>query len=326
MPSSERSTTQGPALPSYRELPVAEGGVHSGWHVFGADDNRGLMNLITPEVTLRASSTVRRGAVFPLDVPTGYVSPPLFSRGAPRHTVLEPRPGRTLDDVHDNVYPQSGSQWDSLGHAAFLPGQFYNGATTEQVKSGVRNTIEHWARSGIATRGIVLDVSDAVAERGGPGASVAVTVEDLENARIRAQVEYRPGDILLVHTGFLDWYRDQDETVRRRLAVRETLTAAGLEHSEAMAEYLWDGHVAAVASDTAGLEVWPPDESEAAFPFGFLHPILLGVFGMAIGELWQLSDLVADCRTDDVWECLLVSAPLNAPGGIGSPANATAIK
>jgi hypothetical protein len=192
MPSSERSTTQGPALPSYRELPVAEGGVHSGWHVFGADDNRGLMNLITPEVTLRASSTVRRGAVFPLDVPTGYVSPPLFSRGAPRHTVLEPRPGRTLDDVHDNVYPQSGSQWDSLGHAAFLPGQFYNGATTEQVKSGVRNTIEHWARSGIATRGIVLDVSDAVAERGGPGASVAVTVEDLENARIRAQVEYRP--------------------------------------------------------------------------------------------------------------------------------------
>ncbi|MEJ1231014.1 MAG: hypothetical protein WDM88_10925 [Galbitalea sp.] len=60
--------------------------------------------------------------------------------------------------------------------------------------------------------------------------------------------------------------------------------------------------------------------------FGFLHHMLLGSFGMAIGELWWLGDLVDDCREDGRWEVFLTSAPLNLPGGIGSPANALAIK
>jgi hypothetical protein len=47
---------------------------------------------------------------------------------------------------------------------------------------------------------------------------------------------------------------------------------------------------------------------------------------MALGELWWLSDLAGDCAADGVYEMFLVSAPLNAPGGIGSPANAVAIK
>ena len=34
----------------------------------------------------------------------------------------------------------------------------------------------------------------------------------------------------------------------------------------------------------------------------------------------------ADSAADGVYEMFLVSAPLNAPGGIGSPANAVAIK
>jgi hypothetical protein len=54
--------------------------------------------------------------------------------------------------------------------------------------------------------------------------------------------------------------------------------------------------------------------------------MLLGSFGMALGELWWLADLVRDCHEDGVFEALLVSAPLHAPGGVGSPANAVAIK
>lgn len=59
---------------------------------------------------------------------------------------------------------------------------------------------------------------------------------------------------------------------------------------------------------------------------GFLHHMLIGQFGMALGELWWLKDLADDCATDGIYESLLVSSPLNAPGGIGSHANATAIK
>jgi hypothetical protein len=47
---------------------------------------------------------------------------------------------------------------------------------------------------------------------------------------------------------------------------------------------------------------------------------------MALGELWWTEDLAADCAADGVYECLLTSAPLNSPGGIGSPANALALK
>jgi hypothetical protein len=83
------------------------------------------------------------------------------------------------------------------------------------------------------------------------------------------------------------------------------VAAPGLAHTEAVCEYLWNSHAAAIGCDTFGVE---------------------GQFGMALGELWWLSDLASDCAADGVYEMFGVSAPLNAPGGIGSPANAVAIK
>jgi hypothetical protein len=59
---------------------------------------------------------------------------------------------------------------------------------------------------------------------------------------------------------------------------------------------------------------------------GFVHQMLIGQFGMALGELWWLKDLADDCAADGVCEAFFVSAPLNGPGDIGSPANAVAIK
>ena len=41
-----------------------------------------------------------------------------------------------LDDVLDNFFPQSSSQWDSLAHVAYSPGVFYNGATDDDVLTG----------------------------------------------------------------------------------------------------------------------------------------------------------------------------------------------
>ncbi len=59
---------------------------------------------------------------------------------------------------------------------------------------------------------------------------------------------------------------------------------------------------------------------------GFLHRMLIGQLGLALGELWWLADLAADCAADGRYEAFLVSAPFNAPGGIGSPPNAVAMK
>jgi hypothetical protein len=72
------------------------------------------------------------------------------------------------------------------------------------------------------------------------------------------------------------------------------------------------------------VEAWPPDR-EGGGPFGFLHRMAIGQFGMALGELSWFDDLARSCRRDGRYEMLLMSAPLNVPGG-GSSAKAPAVK
>jgi hypothetical protein len=315
-------------LPSYRELPSAEVGGRSAWGLFGPNDNLGLVNLMTADRVLAASRLVRRGAVFPLDLPIGSIAPALSKyRGVPRHSVLH-RPGTaSFDDVYDNFYPQGSSQWDSLAHIGYAPGQFYNGATEDDIESGSRNTIEHWSRHGIAGRAVVLDIPRTMQENGRnyrPSESTALNVEDLELARCYAGVEFGVGDVILLHTGFVTWYLQQSDDVRDQL--RGGPSTAGLAHDEEMCEYLWNSHVAAICADNFAVEVWPPDLSDPGNPLGFLHRMLIGQLGMALGELWWLTDLADDCASDGTYEVFLVSAPFNAPSGIGSCANAVAIK
>lgn len=313
------------ALPNYDDLPAAPQGGRTAWGMFGKDDQVGLMNLMTPERVVSAAALVRKGAVFPLNAPVDAFEPSIAgARGVPRHRVLHAEGSIAFDDVYDNFYPQGSSQWDSLGHIAYAPNQFYNGATEAEVESGERNTIEHWARRGIVGRAVLLDMCRTAADDGrpyDPGTSTAFNVDDLERARSRTGLDFFPGDILVLHTGFARWYLDQ--TRDRRLQVRRDPATPGLAHGEEMCRYLWDAHVAAIVTDTFAVEVFPPDRST---PTGFLHRILIGQFGMALGELWWTEDLAADCAEDGVYEALLTSAPMHAVGGIGSPANALALK
>jgi kynurenine formamidase len=174
---------------------------------------------------------------------------------------------------------------------------------------------------------VLLDIDALLGGAGAgfdPSQTRPVTVAELETARQAAGAEWADGDVLLLHTGFLHWYRDQDTQVRERLAAPGGLHSVGIERSEAMAAYLWDAGIVAVASDNPAVEVWPPEPD--AGPFGFLHRILIGQLGLAIGELWWLDDLARSCRQDGRYEMLLTAAPLNVPGGVGSPANALALK
>jgi kynurenine formamidase len=322
----------GPVLPRYDELPAAAHGGRSGWGVFGADDSVGLLNLQTAERVLAATKLVQKGAVFPLDAALDGIDPPVDpDRGLPRHRLIhQVEPGlQALDDVFDNFYPQGSSQWDSLAHIAYDADQFYNGVTAEDITARARNTIGHWAARGIAGRAVLIDVDAALGGAGvgfDPASPRPVTAGELDAARAAAGVEWQPGDVLLLHTGFLGWHVRQEAAVREAMAECGALRNVGLAHDEEMARYLWNAHVAAVISDNPSVEVWPGDMSDEAFPFGFLHQVLIGQFGMALGELWWLEDLALSCRRDGRYEMFLTAAPINVPGGIGSPANALAIK
>jgi kynurenine formamidase len=319
-------------MPKYDELPRGESGTPHAWGLFGEDDSLGRLNLITPEVATEAVGVVRRGVSFGLNLSITEFHPPLDNtRAQTRHRVL--RGGHDgvedLDDVLDDFYPQISSQWDSLAHIAAVPNVFYNGRSVEDVTVRGRNTIDHWAKKGVVTRGVLLDLPiasrslrDLVPDTS--HGSVSITVDQLEAARTLTGVEYSPGCAIVVRTGFVAWYRRQDRESRTALA--ESLNAPGIEHTEEMARYLWDSGASAIVSDSFATEVWPPDWSEAARPFGFLHRVLIGRLGFAIGELWDLEELSGDCALDGSYQFLLVSAPLHVLGGIGSPSNALAIK
>jgi hypothetical protein len=313
-------------LPDYDDLPRSSAGVPLAWHLFGADDNVGMLNLQTPRGVIEAARLVRKGSVFSLNAPLDLFSPSLApARSSARHhTVVTQAPWVAVcDDVVDNFFPQSSSQWDSLAHVGASADSFYNGATLAEIRSGQRNGIDHWARRGIAGRAVVLDLEVGQSDYN-PGSSHAFTVKDLERAKIAAGIDCRPGDVIILNTGFGTWYSGLDPVQKMTLA--RAGTAPGVERSEDMCRYLWNAHPAAIVSDTFAVEVAPLDHRPDAAPFGFIHQVLIGGFGMALGELWWLADLVADCRSDGIFECLLVSAPLHLSGGIGSTANALAIK
>ena len=205
---------------------------------------------------------------------------------------------------------------------------FYNNRSVEDVTTGGFNTIDHVARRGIVTRGVLLDLpafssEDLSADDFSHG-SVAITVDDLERVRQAAGVKYSPGCALVIRTGFLSWYRGQNAAARQQLS--KDLRAPGIEHSEEMARYLWDSGASAVVSDSFATEMWPPDWSKDSEPFGYLHRVLIGRLGFTIGELWDLEALSEDSLADGIYEFLLASAPLHIPHGIGSPANAVGVK
>jgi sugar/nucleoside kinase (ribokinase family)/kynurenine formamidase len=316
-----------PSLPAYNELPPVDGGGRSAWGVFGDRPSHGTVSMQTPDRIAAAAKLVLTGELFSLNAPVTWPDPPLFLRKAVEHTLLTEPDTPGFDERLDVFYPQGSSQWDSLAHVGYAPDRFYNGASAADIRAGTSNTIDGWARRGIAGRGVLLDI-DAVLGGAGtgfdPGSARAISVADLEAARIAAGVSWEAGDILLLHTGWFAWYAGQPASVKEQLAIAEDFDSIGLERSEEMLAYLWDSHVSAVACDNPAVEVWPPRWNDG--PFGFLHRMLIGQLGLALGELWWLHDLARSCRADGRYTCFLTSAPLNLPGGVGSPANALAVK
>ena len=85
--------------------------------------------------------------------------------------------------------------------------------------------------------------------------------------------------------------------------------------------FLWDEHFAAVAGDTIAFEAYPAHPEH-----GFMHETLLALWGMPIGELFDLEALAEDCAADGIYAGFFTSAPLNTLGGVASPPNALVIK
>lgn len=314
----------------------------SAWGVFGDADELGTVNRLTPERTRAAANGVRRGAVFNLDLSLDAFDQPLVaSRRLPHHTIFQ-RNAHHRDDYLDSFYLQGVTQLDGLRHMAHPDHGPYNGHPPERFQPGDPLLgIQRWAEHGIAGRGVLIDVAGHLAAQGAPldpESNEGVRVDVVEAAARRQGVALAEGDILMLRFGFVEHYFHRlDAEGRRRLHARGP-ASPGLAVEEDTVAWLWDRRVAVAAADNIAVEPWPPPESspfEAAAEAhpdqrsvhtGMMHRALIPLLGMALGELWDLEALAADCAADGVWDCLVTAKPLMLTGGVGSPANAMAIK
>lgn len=193
----------------------------------------------------------------------------------------------------------------------------WNGYDSSEVTSGgaARNGIEQTAQK-IVSRGVLLDIArfkgvDSLAN------GYAISENDLLGC-IEAQgqtAHVGTGDIVLLRTGQLGHART---TGWGSYAGGD---APGL--SFYTADWLQRTQIAAIASDTWGVEVRPNELSGAFQP---LHQVVIPNMGLTLGEMFDLDALAADCASGGIYEFLLVAAPLPFTGAVGAPANPQAIK
>jgi len=81
--------------------------------------------------------------------------------------------------------------------------------------------------------------------------------------------------------------------------------------------------VAAVATDTWGVEVRPNETDAATQPW---HWIAIPMMGLTLGEIFYLAELARDCAEDKRYEFMFVAPALPITGAVGSPVNPLAIK
>jgi kynurenine formamidase len=301
----------------------------SNWGRWGADDQIGTLNHVTPEDIVAAGKLIRKGRVFALGLSLKEpIQSGLFGgRWNPIHTMLatgtdaaagnqdKPFPYLRYADDAINMPCQASTQWDALCHI-FLDDKMYNGfpATEVDARGAKKLGIEHM-RDKMAGRGVLLDIARWKGVDYLPD-GYAITNADLDGCAAAQGVTIGRADFVIVRTG-------QQE---RCLAAKDWSGYAGGDAPGLAFEtcyWIHEKSLAAICLDTWGCEVRPNETNEANQPW---HWVVIPVMGLSMGEIFYVKELAEDCAADKVYEFFFNAPPMHLPGGAGSPVNPQAIK
>ena len=286
---------------------------------WGAEDERGAANRITPEKVLQAAGLIKEGRIFELgrDYEAGM---PLFpgrhySLTIPGSPSLGPFGKNALvghEEMVSGQIGQVGTQFDGLGHVGYrVDGEdiFYNGfKRSEFSKADGLKRLGVEKAGAFVTRGVLIDMA---AFKGVERLAVGtvITASDLQDALKQQSVSLSEGDVVLIHTGHgALWMVDNEEYNRGAPGV-------GME----AALWLAEQKVSMTGADTSSFEVIPSEDPELAYP---VHEELIARRGIYNLENLDLSELAAN----KVYEFAFMFAPVKFKGGTGSPGNPIAIK
>jgi hypothetical protein len=337
------SGTGGPGNDDYDDemfdVAAAEGGAWAPSR-YGAQDQRGTFNEVTPEKTAAALGLLAAGQPtktynlgelmtngFPAFKTTpprvyeqrltvfGYEPPPGFAERGGILQSVEPL-GENKVSIHEERFPQGYTyqiitQLDNLNHIGVGP-TFYNGFKGPEIADAAGTTKlgnEHMGP--IVTRGVLLDILGLKVDGADRGALAASATGDevlRDNYRIslediRAAMER--GGIDSIEPGDVVLFRTGWNKIARSEPERYLAQEPGIYLRES--RWLAARRPAIVGSDTWGLEVLGNEAVKAAFP---VHQELLVKEGIRIGE-GMISDALAD---DKVYEFVYIITPQYAKG------------
>jgi kynurenine formamidase len=326
-----------PSIPSsFTQLAVRV----SNWGRWGPDDQIGTLNLIDERARRRAVGAVHHGSAFALGLPlsaeegiqAGFVE----GRVNPTRTMvavndpLSPDPGwiASSEDVVTMAI-QCATHWDGLAHVSYGSGPgggtLYNGFPAATVTDAGAGKLGIHLIKTLVSRGLLLDIPRSkgleILEPGYP-----ITPDDLDAACALGGLTVEPGDVVLVRTGqtahlALPGRPGLGGAAPRRDLVAYTWPTPGLTMSTAAWFHAHD--VAAVATDTMVLEVYPGEDRDLYLPVHLLHLVEMG---MTQGQNFFLDELADACADDGRYDFLLDATPLPFTNALGSPVNPVAVR
>lgn len=285
---------------------------------YGAEDERGAANELKPEGVLAALGLPRTGEVIDLSqvvdpgIPLG-MPPRSFNMVALAHGALPDSELATkeneliyVEELASHPY-HVGTHLDGLGHVG-IAGRMYNGHRLEDLFGP--NGLKRLGAEQIppyVTRGVLLDIAGLVGvevlEHG-----FEIGVELLEQAARRQQVEVRPGDAVLLHTGWADHWQADPELYE------SGEPGIGVE----AAHWLVERRPSVVGADNWAFEVVPPVDPERPF---VVHQHLIAEAGIYILE----NAITRELCDREVSEFLFLMGPIAVRGATGAMVRPVAV-
>lgn len=293
----------------------------SNWQRFGADDERGTLNLIDDAKRAEAARLVRDGIavscaweIDPRPAPDHvFGSPERTMRGTGEDLPEVPRYAGASERIGFVFHGYAITHLDSLAHY-FWDGRMYGGRPASLVTrddGATRNAVTA-ADAGIVTRCVLLDVAKL---RGvdwlEPGEGVFP--EELEAAEARAGVRVGAGDAVLLRTGY-------GRKKRLRGPDRVQLVGRAGWHAACL-PWLRARDVALIGADTAQ-DVHPCGYPSFRSP---VHAIGIVAMGLWLLDNCDLEPLADTCTRLGRAEFMLQVNPLRLTGATGSPVNPIAL-
>jgi hypothetical protein len=295
----------------------------SNWGRWGKDDERGLLNLITPEKTKQATALVKEGKTVTLSInPIKKTGSDVgtFGENVHRMARIDPKTGAiqgALDIIQLSIHDGLNSHLDALCHyqgpIGRKPGEpavSYNGFPFTLTAAGCQQSAADRMGPGYITRGILVDVP-LMKQVGWLEPSTPIYPEDLEAWEKFAGIKIGAGDALLIRTG--RW-------AKRAAEGPWPYGQAGAGLHASVLPWLRARDVSILASDAVN-DVQPSGVQGINRP---IHQLTQVNMGLPIVDNAYTEDAAREAARLKRWEFMFTLHIFQIQGGTASPFNALA--